>query len=98
MSESTLPAAATLDVFSVADAIVLRVAEGGVVLWVLAGFSIVGVAIMGVKALQFARLRIWRRAWLGWAASSSLPKSTRRRKSSCVSVSRFARRNCPSPG
>ena len=56
--------AATSGVFSVADAVALRVADGGIVLWLLAGFSVVAVAIVGVKLVQFARLRIWRRAWL----------------------------------
>lgn len=57
-------AAAGSGVFSIADAVASRVSDGGIVLWLLAGFSILTVAIIGVKLVQFVRLRIWSRAWL----------------------------------
>jgi biopolymer transport protein ExbB len=57
-------AAGSSAVFSVADAVASRVADGGIVLWLLGGFSILAMAIVGVKLVQFARLQIWSRAWL----------------------------------
>jgi biopolymer transport protein ExbB len=38
--------------------------RGGVVIWVLLAFSLFGLAIVLLKFYQFARLRIWRRAWI----------------------------------
>ena len=38
--------------------------RGGVVIWVLIAFSLFGLAIVLLKSYQFARLRIWRRAWI----------------------------------
>ena len=58
MSESTAAQAAA-STFSITDAVGARVADGGPVLWLLAACSIVVVAIVLVKTLQFVRLRIW---------------------------------------
>ncbi len=41
--------------------------RGGVVIWVLLAFSLFGLAIVLLKSYQFARLRIWRRAWINEA-------------------------------
>ena len=38
--------------------------RGGAVVWVLLGFSLLGLAIVLLKLYQFARLRIWHRAWI----------------------------------
>jgi biopolymer transport protein ExbB len=38
--------------------------RGGPVVWVLLGFSLLGLAIVLLKLYQFARLRIWHRAWI----------------------------------
>ncbi len=44
--------------------------RGGVVIWVLLGFSLLGLAIVLLKLYQFARLRIWRRAWIDEAVQA----------------------------
>lgn len=68
MSESSTAQAANTalasDGFSVAAAIGTRASEGGIVLWLLGAFSIVVLAIVLVKLIQFARFQIWSRAWL----------------------------------
>ena len=75
MNETISAQGPSASAFSVADAIAARVAEGGIVLWVLAGFSIVALAIVLVKTLQFTRARIWSRAWLRevWREASTGP-------------------------
>ena len=44
--------------------------KGGVVIWVLFAFSLLGLAIVLLKLYQFARLRIWRRAWIDEAVQA----------------------------
>ena len=44
--------------------------KGGVVIWALLAFSLLGLAIVLLKLYQFARLRIWRRAWIDEAVQA----------------------------
>jgi biopolymer transport protein ExbB len=41
------------------------VGRGGPIVWLLLGLSVVALAIVLGKLAQFARLRLWSRAWLG---------------------------------
>ena len=63
--------------------------RGGIVIWVLLAFSLLGLAIVLLKLYQFARLRIWRRAWIDEAV-----RAVRNREPACALE--IARRN-PGP-
>ena len=46
------------------EATALLFERGGAVLWILAGLSVLALAIVILKLYQFARASVWSRAWL----------------------------------